>query len=98
MLKHPTKQSNKRDTESLLADADIAIIGGGVVGCAVARRMALEGASVVLIEKAGDILDGTDKEGDRKEIGCDGVLLRPVKVSGQCWLGGYTTARLMVRI
>ena len=85
----------------------------------------------------------SDKEGDRKEIGCDGVLftglftpesslmrmshlktdketgvpvvdkfgrcsdpayyaagnvlLRPVKVSGQCWLGGYTTARLMVK-
>jgi glycerol-3-phosphate dehydrogenase len=56
-----TKQSNKRDTESLLADADIAIIGGGVVGCAVARRMALEGASVVLIEKAADILDGASK-------------------------------------
>lgn len=46
---------------SLLADVDIAIIGGGVVGCAVARRMALEGASVVLIEKAADILDGASK-------------------------------------
>ncbi len=46
---------------SLLADVDVAIIGGGVVGCAVARRMALEGASVVLIEKAADILDGASK-------------------------------------
>ncbi|MEN8143297.1 MAG: NAD(P)/FAD-dependent oxidoreductase, partial [Thermodesulfobacteriota bacterium] len=45
----------------LLADTDIAIIGGGVVGCAVARRMALQGASVVLIEKAADILDGASK-------------------------------------
>jgi len=25
------------------------------------------------------------------------VLLSPVKVSGQCWLGGYTTAQLMVK-
>jgi glycerol-3-phosphate dehydrogenase len=41
--------------------ADIAIIGGGVVGCAVARRMSLSGASVVLIEKAPDILDGASK-------------------------------------
>ncbi len=46
---------------SLLADVDVAIIGGGVVGCAVARRMALEGASVVLMEKAADILDGASK-------------------------------------
>ena len=48
-------------SDSLLADVDVAIIGGGVVGCAVARRMALEGASVVLIEKAADILDGASK-------------------------------------
>ncbi len=40
---------------------DVAIIGGGVVGCAVARRMALAGASVVLLEKASDILDGASK-------------------------------------
>lgn len=46
---------------TLIADADIAIIGGGVVGCAVARRMVLEGASVVLIEKAAEILDGASK-------------------------------------
>ena len=44
-----------------IATADVAIIGGGVVGCAVARRMALSGASVVLIEKAADILDGASK-------------------------------------
>ena len=47
--------------KAYLADGDIAVIGGGVVGCAVARRMALEGASVVLIEKAADILDGASK-------------------------------------
>ncbi len=45
----------------ILAEADVAIIGGGVVGCAVARRLALEGASVVLVEKAPDILDGASK-------------------------------------
>jgi len=51
----------KISKSSLLADVDVAIIGGGVVGCAVARRMSLEGASVVLIEKAADILDGASK-------------------------------------
>lgn len=40
---------------------DIAIIGGGIVGCAVARRMTLAGAKVVLIEKSPDILAGASK-------------------------------------
>lgn len=40
---------------------DIAVIGGGVVGCATARRFTLEGASVVLIERAHDILAGASK-------------------------------------
>lgn len=40
---------------------DIAIIGAGVVGCAAARRFALAGAKVVLIEKGPDILSGASK-------------------------------------
>jgi glycerol-3-phosphate dehydrogenase len=40
---------------------DIAIIGAGVVGCAVARRFALAGAKVALIEKGMDILSGASK-------------------------------------
>lgn len=40
---------------------DVAVIGGGVVGCAVARRFVLEGARVVLLEKAADILAGASK-------------------------------------
>jgi glycerol-3-phosphate dehydrogenase len=40
---------------------DVAVIGGGVVGCAVARRFALAGARIVLIEKGADILSGASK-------------------------------------
>lgn len=40
---------------------DAAIIGGGVVGCAVARRFALSGARVVLLEREIDILGGASK-------------------------------------
>ena len=40
---------------------DVAVIGGGVIGCAIARKFALEGARVVLLEKALDILDGASK-------------------------------------
>ncbi len=58
---HSDPNSDKTNNHTLIASADIAIIGGGVVGCAVARKMALEGASVILIEKAPDILDGASK-------------------------------------
>lgn len=40
---------------------DLAVIGAGVVGCAVARRAALEGARVLVLEKAWDVLDGASK-------------------------------------
>lgn len=40
---------------------DVAIIGAGVVGCATARRLALAGKRVVVLEKAGDILSGASK-------------------------------------
>lgn len=40
---------------------DVAVIGAGVVGCAIARRFALMGAHVIVIEKAADILAGASK-------------------------------------
>ncbi len=40
---------------------DVAIIGAGAVGCAVARRFALGGAHVLLLERGSDILAGASK-------------------------------------
>lgn len=40
---------------------DVAVIGGGVVGCAVARRFVLDGAQVVLLERGPDILSGASR-------------------------------------
>ncbi len=40
---------------------DVAIVGAGVVGAAAARRLTLEGARVVVLEKALDPLDGASK-------------------------------------
>lgn len=40
---------------------DVAIVGAGVIGCAIARRLTLDGAHVVVLEKAADILDGASK-------------------------------------
>lgn len=39
----------------------MAVIGGGVVGCAVARRLALAGLATVLLERGRDILAGASK-------------------------------------
>lgn len=44
-----------------IAPFDIAVIGAGVVGCAVARRFTLEGARVVVLERAQDLLAGASK-------------------------------------
>lgn len=40
---------------------DVAIIGAGVVGCAIARSFAMRGWKTIVIEKAGDILEGVSK-------------------------------------
>lgn len=49
-------------SESLPNDAfDVIVVGSGVVGCAMARRFTLEGAKVLVLEKAADILDGASK-------------------------------------
>ena len=53
----------KNNAKETLSDSlfDVVIVGGGVVGCAMARRFTLEGARVALLEKATDILDGASK-------------------------------------
>ena len=40
---------------------DVAIVGGGVVGCAILRRLALGGLCCVMLEKGADILAGASK-------------------------------------
>lgn len=40
---------------------DVAVIGAGIVGCAIARRLAVDGARVVVLERGYDVLDGASK-------------------------------------
>ncbi|GAB4355666.1 MAG: NAD(P)/FAD-dependent oxidoreductase [Kiloniellaceae bacterium] len=66
---------------------DVAVIGAGVVGCAVARRLTLEGARVLVLEKAADILDGASK-------GNSGILhtgfdAPPGSLEQRCIAAGY---------
>lgn len=44
-----------------MTSVDIAVIGGGVVGCAVARQLAGFDVSVALVEARGDVGDATSK-------------------------------------
>ncbi len=66
---------------------DVAVIGGGVVGCAIARRFTLDGAHVVLLEKAADILDGASK--GNSAILHTGFDAPPGSLEQRCIADGY---------
>ncbi len=72
---------------ALLDSCDVAVIGGGVVGCAMARRMTLEGAGVVLLEKAPDILEGASK--GNSAILHTGFDAPPGSLERRCMADGY---------
>ena len=40
---------------------DVAVVGGGIVGCAIARALAGANVSVILLEARDDVGDGTSK-------------------------------------
>ncbi|WP_340115501.1 NAD(P)/FAD-dependent oxidoreductase [Pelagibius sp. 7325] len=66
---------------------DVTVIGAGVVGCAMARRLTLEGARVLIVERAADILDGASK-------GNSGILhtgfdAPPGSLEQRCIAAGY---------
>lgn len=44
-----------------IANSRVVIIGGGVVGCAIFRRLAMSGLEPIMLEAAADILDGASK-------------------------------------
>lgn len=66
---------------------DVAVVGAGVVGCAIARRFALAGARVAVIEKAADVLDGASK--GNSAILHTGFDAPPGSVEQGCVAAGY---------
>ena len=66
---------------------DVAIIGTGVVGCAMARRFTLDGARVVVLEKAADVLDGASKA--NSAILHTGFDAPPGSLEQACIAAGY---------
>lgn len=67
--------------------ADFAIIGAGVVGCAIARRLTLDGARVCVLEKAADVLDGASK--GNSAILHTGFDAPPGSLEQRCIADGY---------
>lgn len=67
--------------------ADVAIVGAGAVGCAMARRFALEGASVILLERSADLLSGASK--GNSAILHTGFDAPPGSVELSCMKQGY---------
>lgn len=53
----PTISSDRVNIEGF----DAAIIGGGVVGCAVLRALTLAGLNCLLLERGPDLLSGASK-------------------------------------
>lgn len=66
---------------------DTVIIGGGVIGCAIARRLTLDGWRVILLEKAHDILDGASK--GNSAILHTGFDAPPGSLEARCMAAGY---------
>ena len=66
---------------------DVVICGAGVVGCALARRFTLEGAKVLVLEKASDILDGASK--GNSAILHTGFDAPADSIEHQCIVDGY---------
>ena len=70
---------------------DLAVVGGGVVGCALFRRFALGGLDCVLIERGADILSGVSKANSAMlHTGFDAP---PGSVEQACIQAGYAEYR-----
>ncbi|MET1045321.1 MAG: NAD(P)/FAD-dependent oxidoreductase [Hyphomicrobium sp.] len=67
--------------------ADVAIVGAGAVGCAMARRFTLEGAQVLVLERGADLLSGASK--GNSAILHTGFDAPPGSVELSCMQAGY---------
>jgi glycerol-3-phosphate dehydrogenase len=80
-------ENSEYEGSSTMSVADVAIVGAGAVGCAMARRFVLEGASVILLERGSDLLSGASKA--NSAILHTGFDAPPGSVELQCMQAGY---------
>jgi glycerol-3-phosphate dehydrogenase len=83
-------------TGGSVPEFDVAVVGAGVVGCAIARLLTSSGASVVVFDRAPDVGDGTSKANTAiVHTGFDtmpGSLESRLVARGHDLLAEYTTA------
>jgi glycerol-3-phosphate dehydrogenase len=62
-LAYPGKKpvERRQGSDELLDPADVVVVGGGVVGCCIARELSRFRLDVALVEKAEDVACGTSK-------------------------------------
>jgi len=83
----PDRETNRTGKPNDGESYDVAVVGAGVVGCAVARRFAMAGARVVVIERGADILDGASKA--NSAILHTGFDAPPNSLEQRCIAAGY---------
>ncbi|WP_319529928.1 NAD(P)/FAD-dependent oxidoreductase [uncultured Cohaesibacter sp.] len=76
-------------------DFDVAVIGAGIVGCAMARRLTLDGAKVALIEKGHDVLSGASK--GNSAILHTGFDAPPGSLELQCVKAGHAEYQVLAK-
>ncbi len=55
------RRERKEGSKEKIGRADVVIIGGGVIGCAIARELSKYDVKVAIIEKSGDVACGATK-------------------------------------
>ncbi len=80
-----------QDQPALKGRFDAVIVGAGVIGCAIARRLCLAGARVAVLERAVDILDGASK--GNSAILHTGFDAPPGSLEQACIAAGYAEYR-----
>lgn len=68
------------------ADFDVAVIGAGVIGLAVARALAIAGASVLIIERAAHV--GTEISSRNSEVIHAGIYYSPGSLKARLCMAG----------
>jgi glycerol-3-phosphate dehydrogenase len=81
------------EPDKLPKEAGVVIIGAGVIGCAIARDITRYTRDVVILEKEGDVADGTSKANNAEVhsgIGEDhGTLKQKLNVRGNYLYDGF---------
>lgn len=61
LKKDRTDEINAARAKGIIETTDVLIVGGGIIGCAVARQLSKNKLKIILVDKCSDICEGTTK-------------------------------------